>query len=242
MQFCLHVQAGCIIVSASEERGLVMKDAVLFDLDGTLTDSGEGIMKSVKYAFEQMKVPAPDEEHLRLFVGPPLAVTFPQFGIPADQTDEAIRQYRIDYNEHGSKFLNQVYPGIPELLSELQNEGYQLYVATSKPEVLAKEIMDRFDLSRYFIRIAGASLDHSRESKTDVLRYLLQQTGSSGREVMVGDTLSDIRGAHAIDIPCIAVSWGYGAEETLGEAERIARTMEELKNLLETRAWARVSR
>ncbi len=214
-----------------------MKDAVLFDLDGTLTDSGEGIMKSVKYAFQQMKVPAPDEAHLRLFVGPPLAVTFPQFGIPEDQVDEAIRQYRIDYNEHGSKFLNHVYPGIPQLLSELQNDGYQLFVATSKPEVLAREIMDRFDLSRYFARIAGASLDHSRESKAEVLRYLLQQTGCSGHEVMVGDTDSDIRGAHAIGIPCIAVSWGYGAEETLSEAECIADTVEELKKLIETRAW-----
>ncbi len=218
-----------------------MKDAVLFDLDGTLTDSGEGIMKSVRYAFEQMKVPVPDDEHLRLFVGPPLAVTFPQFGIPADQVDEAIQQYRIDYNQHGSKFLNKVYPGIPELLSGLQNEGFQLYVATSKPEILAKEILERFDLSRYFVRVAGASLDHSRESKADVLRYLLQQTGCSGHEVMVGDTLSDIRGAHALGIPCIAVSWGYGAEETLGEAECIADTMEELKNLLETGAWARKS-
>lgn len=218
-----------------------MKDAVLFDLDGTLTDSGEGIMKSVRYAFEQMKVPVPDDEHLRLFVGPPLAVTFPQFGIPADQVDEAIQQYRIDYNQHGSKFLNKVYPGIPELLSVLQNEGFQLYVATSKPEILAKEILERFDLSRYFVRVAGASLDHSRESKADVLRYLLQQTGCSGHEVMVGDTLSDIRGAHALGIPCIAVSWGYGAEETLGEAECIADTMEELKNLLETGAWAKKS-
>lgn len=203
---------------------------ILFDLDGTLTDSGEGIMNSGRYAFEQLGIPAPDEQGLRKMVGPPLGVSFSRLGVPKEQVEEAIRLYRDRYNNHGGKYQNKVYPGIEEMLQTLKSSGCILYVATSKPEGLAKEILEGFRLASYFEYIAGATLDHSRESKGDVLKYLLGIIGISSDTLMVGDTDYDVTGAHERNIPCAGVSWGYGEKEDLqsADAEIIVDSAEEL--------------
>lgn len=206
---------------------------VFFDLDGTLTDSGEGITESGLYAFRQLGLTPPDRKEFRKMVGPPLTTGFTILGIPKEQIEEAIRLYREHYNRAG-KYLNRVYPGIEEMLCRLKDAGCRLYVATSKPEQLAREILSGFGLSEYFEFIAGATWDHSREGKDAVLKYLLSLTGSTESTVMVGDTHYDVTGAHARGIPCVGVAWGYGLRNELEEAgaESIADTAQQLLSYL----------
>lgn len=210
-----------------------MKKTVLFDLDGTLTDSGEGIINCATLALRHFGLPIPAYEDMRTFVGPPLHDSFVRFGVPADQTDEAIRVYRSRYIPTGM-FENTPYPGIRELLEQLRAEGYTLYVATSKPEEMSVTILKKFDLARYFHRICGASTDTSRSTKDAVITYLLESSGAKEDMVMVGDTKYDILGAKAHGIPAIGVSWGYGKVEEMETAGAvgIAKTMEELMGLI----------
>lgn len=210
-----------------------MKKAILFDLDGTLTDSGEGIINCAQYAFQQMGYPVPPREGMGVFVGPPLWDTFERFGIPKERTDEAVQIFRSRYVPIG-KFENTPYPGIRELLEALGAEGNLLYVATSKPETTAVEVLEHFDLAKYFDRICGADLEKKRNSKDAVIAYLLNMTGSDAEMVMVGDTEYDVLGAAAHGIPTIGVSWGYGdvaAMEKAG-AKAIANSTEELLEML----------
>lgn len=211
-----------------------MQKAILFDLDGTLTDSGEGIINSVIPALEHYGIAIPPREELRVFVGPPLHDTFLRFGVPADQLENATKIYRSRYIPIG-KFENAPYPGISELLESLKTQGHKLFVATSKPEPMAVEILEHFDLARYFDRICGASMDTSRSSKEAVIAYLLEQNGSAENMVMVGDTKYDVIGAKAHGIPTIGVSWGYGeiAEMLEVGAAAIAHTTQELLELLQ---------
>jgi len=210
-----------------------MAKTILFDLDGTLTDSGEGIINCAILALEHFGLPIPDREELRTFVGPPLHESFIRYGVPADKTDEAIRVYRSRYVPIGA-YENTPYPGIRELLEELKAQGHNLYVATSKPEEMSVKILEHFDLAKYFDRICGASLDASRSTKEDVIAYLLDLCGRAKSIVMVGDTRFDILGAKAHGIPAIGVSWGYGKVEDMAEAgaAAIAFSMNELLHLL----------
>ncbi len=210
-----------------------MEKAVLFDLDGTLTDSGEGIINCAIYALEHYGLPIPSREEMRVFVGPPLHETFQKFGVREDQAEEAIRIYRERYIPIG-KFENTPYPGIRELLEALKAKGHKLYVATSKPETTSVEILEHFDLAKYFDRICGASMDLSRNSKEAVIAYLLEENGRADNITMVGDTKFDIIGANAHGIPAIGVSWGYGevADMEAAGAKAIAHNMEELLALL----------
>ncbi len=207
--------------------------AVFFDLDGTLTDSGEGILNCVQLALRHFSLPCEDRQALRAFVGPPLRESFPRFGVPEDRVEEAVAIFRSRYLTVG-KFENTPYPGIRELLVRLRQQGYPLYVATSKPESTAVEILRKFELDRYFERICGASMDGVRDTKEQVLRYLLSQLSSSRRAVMVGDTIYDVTGAAAHGIPAVGVSWGYGNPEemTTAGAMALVSTPEELYALL----------
>ena len=202
---------------------------VIFDLDGTLTDSGEGIKNSAKYAFERLGLPVPAETELRKMVGPPLSVGFSALGVPEALISEAVRLYRERYNEGGGKYENRVYDGIEDCLGALKAAGCRLFVGTSKPEPLAREILSDFHLAPYFDYIAGATWDKTRQNKDDVLRYLLSVAGADGA-VMVGDTHYDVTGAHARTLPCIGVTWGYGTREELqaAGADAIVDTPEEL--------------
>lgn len=212
-----------------------MAKTILFDLDGTLTDSGEGIINCASLALEHFGIPVPDRQTMRVFVGPPLDKSFRDFGVPADRTDEAIRVYRSRYIPIG-KFENTPYPGIREMLEQLCGQGHRLYVATSKPEAMSVEILEHFDLAKYFCRICGATMDGSRSTKEDVIAYLLAQNTTEGSILMVGDTVYDILGAKAHGIPAIGVDWGYGetADMTQAGAAAIAYTTQELLMLLET--------
>ena len=209
------------------------KKAVFFDLDGTLTDSGEGIMNCATLALEHFGLPVPDREQMRVFVGPPLDQTFIKFGVPADKTDEAIKVFRSRYTTVG-KFENFPYPGVADMLQSLKSQGHRLFVATSKPEVMANEVLRHFDLDGYFEQIAGATLDGSRSHKADVITYLLGLTGDVGQTLMVGDTAFDVIGAAAHGIPTIGVSWGYGEVAAMEQAGAvaIAHSMDEMVALL----------
>ena len=210
-----------------------MAKSILFDLDGTLTDSGEGIMKCAIYALSHYGIEAPSEAQLRTFVGPPLTETFARFGVPQEKLAEAVEVYRQRYIPIG-RFENYPYPGIQELLERLRYDGHKLYVATSKPEWMSIEILEHFDLAKYFDIICGAATDFSRNTKEAVIAHLLSQCDAQDNAVMVGDTAYDVIGAKAHNIPCIGVSWGYGTISDIESAGAIsiAHTMDELYELL----------
>lgn len=208
--------------------------AILFDLDGTLTDSGEGIINCASLALKHFGLPIPDKQAMRVFVGPPLRDTLVQFGIKEADVEEALQIFRGRYTTHGI-YENELYPGIPELLSNLKEQGHKLYVATSKPEVMALTVLNRFEISKYFDIIAGATLDSSRDSKAAVIAYLMEQAGDTAQPVMVGDTAFDVIGAATHGIPTIGVAWGYGKVEDMEKAgaAAIAQTTAELYELLQ---------
>lgn len=210
-----------------------MVKSILFDLDGTLTDSGEGIMKCAVYALSKYGIDAPSEADLRTFVGPPLTESFARFGVPQDQLAKAVAYYRERYIPIG-RFENTPYPGIRELLEKLKADGHKLYVATSKPELMAIDILEQFDLAQYFDQICGATTDLSRNSKEAVIAYLLEKCGTQENAIMVGDTAYDVIGAKEHGIPTIGVDWGYGLNEDMEKAGAIAiaYTAEQLYELL----------
>ena len=215
-----------------------MKKLVFFDLDGTLTDSGPGIMNSAAYAFERMGYPVPPSAILRTFVGPPLHESFLQNGIPAEMAEKAVAVFRERYMPIG-KYENTPYEGIRTFLESLKSLGFQLMIATSKPEEIAIEVLEHFDLAKYFDKICGGSMDLSRTSKEAVIAYLLEENGRDAEMVMVGDTKFDIIGAKKHGIPAIGVSWGYGdvGEMEQAGAAAIAKTPEDLLEILKSEAW-----
>ena len=210
--------------------------AIFFDLDGTLTDSGEGIINCATLALEHFGLPVPSREEMGVFVGPPLDKTFVEFGVPADKAQEAIDVFRSRYLVVG-KFENTPYPGIHNVLDTLKKQGYRLFVATSKPETTAIEILNKFELAQYFEVICGATFDTNRVHKADVIAYLLKQIGNPQQILMVGDTEFDVLGAAVHNIPTIGVSWGYGKVAAMEQAGAvaIAHTMDELLQLIRTK-------
>ncbi len=192
--------------------------AILFDLDGTLTDSGPGIMNCLRLALTEMDEVIPEEKILRLFVGPPLTEAFGEHcGMDLARAEEAIRIYRKHYTAVGI-FDNTVYNGIPEMLAALSKIA-PLYLATSKPEHYARQIMEHFDLAKYFTYIGGALTDGKRREKAEVIAYVLETTGIPAENcLMIGDRKYDVEGAVAFGIPTLGVTWGYGSAEELSTA------------------------
>ncbi len=197
---------------------------ILFDLDGTLTESGEGIINSVLYALEKNGIRETDRGKLRAFVGPPLKESFERhYGFSEEKADRLVEDYREYFNARGWA-ENSVYPGIPGMLQKLRNEGRKLIVATSKPESASIRILSYFHLDGYFTLIAGASLDDCRTRKGDVIAYARTRmqasdgTGGPGGYLMVGDRAEDVLGAQENGIPCIGVLYGYGSREELEQA------------------------
>lgn len=210
------------------------KKTILFDLDGTLTDSGEGIFSCTEEVLRHFKLPIPPRQEMRFMIGPPLTESYPKFGIRAEDMDEALALYRRHY-QAGGIFQNFPYPGIPELLKKLKQQGHKLCVATSKPEHMARIILEHFELAQYFDLICGASSDRARSTKSDVIAYLLQHSGKESEMVMIGDTIYDVLGAKEFSIPTIAVAWGYGVEADMLQAGAIAiaKDAQELFRLLQ---------
>jgi phosphoglycolate phosphatase len=188
----------------------VSAQLVIFDLDGTLTDSAEGIVSSFRHALGEVGARVPDGDLAGRIVGPPMHLTLGAMGL-GDRADEAIAAYRADYTTRGWA-LNSVFDGIPGLLADLRAAGVRMAVATSKAEPTARRILEHFGLGDHFEVIAGASLDGSRSSKADVLAHALAQLGPlPHRVVMVGDRSHDVEGAAAHGIDTVIVEWGYGA-------------------------------
>ena len=194
-----------------------MKRTILFDLDGTLTDSAEGVINCAQLALKYFGLPIPDRKDMRFIVGPPLRDSFLRLGVSEENVEKAVEIYRSRYVPTGM-FENTPYPGISAMLAALKDAGHELYVATSKPEGMATEILDKFKLSGYFDKIYGASMDGSRDTKDTVIAYLLQELGPRENITMVGDTSYDVLGAAAHGIPTIGVAWGYGEVEDMKAA------------------------
>ena len=206
---------------------------IFFDLDGTLTDSGPGIISCAKATLAHYGYDVPDDATMRTMVGPPLRQSFARFGFPAEQVDEAVVYYRKLYVA-GGKYENTPYPGVCELLEKLRKDGHRLFVATSKPEHMSVDILQHFHMDHYFEYICGALVDGIRDKKSAVIAHLMETVGSCENIVMVGDTVFDVLGAAEHAIPTIAVSWGYGEEEDMVKAGAVAvaHTMDELYSLL----------
>ena len=211
---------------------------LLFDLDGTITESGPGITASVAYALEKLGVPAGDPALLNRFVGPPLAESFMKFyGLSQEEAKLGVSYYREYFLEKGI-FNNRVYPGLLESLEKLSRAGKILAVATSKPEPHAKRIAEHFGFARYFKEIYGAGLDGTRLQKWEVIRYALKELGLSGQDLekvlMIGDREHDILGAKKNGLASMGVLYGYGDLRELQEAgaDYIARTTEEVSGIL----------
>ncbi len=211
---------------------------ILFDLDGTLTDSGPGILNCLEYALTDQDIDAPDQDSMRALLGPPLVDTFRDvFGMNNQQIAQAIDKYRERYHDIGL-FENSVYEGVPELLAELQDAGLRMATATSKPEYSATRILQHFELDQYFEFIGAAALDGTRDSKSLVIKHTLDNTNTSPTShnmIMIGDRRHDVYGAREHGIDTIGVLWGYGDEAELEDAGviSIARDTAELANLLQ---------
>lgn len=214
-----------------------MKKYILFDLDGTLTESAPGIINSVRYALNKLGITDYDDGILKKFIGPPLSVSFGEFfGFYGEKCSEAIDIYREYFSVKGL-FENNVYTGVYEALSELKDSGFRLAVATSKPEVFTRRIIDKFELTKFFDVICGIPLDDERMNKAQVIERAISELGVSDKSeaVMVGDRFYDIEGAHENGIECIGVTYGYGDERELTDAgaEWIVHSALELPKLIE---------
>ena len=213
-----------------------MYDIILFDLDGTLTDPGIGITNSVAHALAHWNIEVKDRAELYKFIGPPLSDSFMRYyGFSEEDAIHAIAVYREYFSVKGL-YENEVYPGIPELLSALKAAGKTVVLATSKPEGFAVEILRHFGLYDYFDIIAGASMDESRNKKADVIAYAISQMKNPdlSRMIMIGDREHDILGAKQIGIDSIGVLYGYGdrAEHEKAGATYIAERVEDILPLL----------
>ncbi|PFG35011.1 HAD hydrolase-like protein [Sanguibacter antarcticus] len=199
-------------------------DLALIDLDGTITDSAPGIVSSIELAYDALGVPRPSDDDLRRFVGPPIEESARRHGIEPGRVAEFVSAYRSVYSVTGL-FDNSVYPGMAEALVALRAAGVRCVVATSKPEVYARQILEHFGLDDLFEHICGSTLDGTRTTKADVVAYALATVEGSerglperARVTMVGDREHDVLGAREHGIGTIAVGWGYAAPGELAEA------------------------
>lgn len=190
-------------------------DCILFDLDGTLTDSKEGIIKSIQYALAYFGIDE-KEENLNEFLGPPAHIAYQKYyGFSEEQAFEAVEKYRERFSVKGI-YENSVYKGIPELLRKLRADGKILAVATSKPIKYTEIILSHFGLSGYFDVVVGSSMDGTFSDKSDIVAEALRRCSvDKSRCIMVGDRKYDIIGAKDNGIRSIGVLYGYGDREEL---------------------------
>ncbi len=192
----------------------------LFDLDGTLTDAKEGIVRCIQYALKKMNHPAMPAEHLMWCIGPPLLPCFQKL-LQDPEGKRALRAlnfYRERFSEIG-KYENRVYPDIPEALDRLGAAGIRCFVTTSKPAVFAAEIIEYFGLADYFLKVYGSELSGVRSNKGDLIAHVLTQEGLRPDEtVMVGDRREDAMGAGMCGVACVGAGYGYAAPGELAAA------------------------
>lgn len=197
-----------------------MYQYIFFDLDGTLTDPGEGITNSVAYALDKFNIRVEDKRSLYKFIGPPLQESFQKFyGFSKEQSLQAVEYYR-EYFRGTGIFENEVYDGVEEMLHSLKKEGKHILLATSKPEEFAKRILEHFQLMQYFDYVAGATMDGTRCKKGEIIQYAIDNypVKNLSDAVMVGDREHDILGARQVGMDSIGVLYGYGDYEELSKA------------------------
>lgn len=209
---------------------------ILFDLDGTITDSGEGITKSVQYALKSFGISVDNLKELNKFIGPPLKDSFKRYYKFNDEKAElGLLKYREYYADKGI-YENRLYDGIIELLKMLKKNNKKIVLATSKPEFYAKEILKYFKIDEYFAFVAGADFEETRANKGDVIRHAIQNSNISdlSKVIMIGDREHDIIGAKENNIKSIGVLYGYGdvIELTQARADYIVKNISELLNIL----------
>lgn len=196
---------------------------VLFDLDGTIIDSFEGITKSVQYALHAQGIEVQDLRELTEFIGPPLKIMFPKkFGFDEKTTKTAIKKYRERFDAVGV-FENELYPDVRETLQKLRDRGYPLALASSKPEDACIRILNQHGITALFDEIVGAALDDNIITKEDVLLEVFRRMKMKNPKdgVLIGDTIYDVEGAKRVGMDCIGVAYGFGKREDLEQAGAI---------------------
>jgi phosphoglycolate phosphatase len=221
--------------SNTSENGRFMR--LLFDLDGTLTDSREGIGRCFAYALTAVGCPAPPD--LTPYVGPPIADSFAALFGTSDPAviERAIALYRRRFEEVGM-FENTLYPGVESALSQLAGDGHELRVVTAKPQVYAKRILEHFGIAAWFANVHGPDLVHRHYSKESLIRKACADGGKPRQAVMIGDRADDVVGARRAGVHAIAVTWGYGSYPELAAAapDATVRSAEELVACIRFRA------
>ncbi len=207
---------------------------VLFDLDGTVSDSSEGIMKSADMALKSQNIVVPFDT-LTKFIGPALRVSFSWYTDSVEIRDKMLAVYRERYSEKGW-CENKIYNGMPELLRDLQTKGKHVVLASAKPEYFCRKIIKYFGVEQYFDFIGGSDMDGKRDDKTVLLSYVLDNIGNPAPDkvIMIGDRKYDVECAHNHGIKCIGVKYGFsdGDELSSAGADFIADTVDDLKKML----------
>jgi len=209
---------------------------ILFDLDGTLTDSFEGIKNSILYALENLGIEENRPDELISFVGPPLVDSMrKRYKMDTQKANEAVELYRVYFSEKGV-YENRLYDGVTDLLKSLSTEGKKIYLATSKPDKYAGVILEHFNILQYFDGIAAANIERNILHKADVLSELFRNHSEVDKSVsvMIGDRKYDLSGARNHGIKAIGVTWGFGSMEELIHEEpfQVVDSMKELHHIL----------
>lgn len=210
---------------------------VLFDLDGTIVDSAPGILSTLVYTYEHLRMPVPSHAELVKWIGPPILESFRDLaGLDEDESRYALAIYRERYRERGV-YEATPYPGVPEAVRAIRRAGIPVSLATSKPESAARAILDRIGLTDAFTELTGASEDETRSHKADVVAEALRRLAAAGadirtRPVMVGDRVHDIEGAAEHLVPTVFVTWGYGTRAEAEGAVAVVDTPGELLGVL----------
>lgn len=211
---------------------------VLFDFDGTVVDTGEGILRSLQYSFEQMGHEVPEKEALRKFIGPPVYYSYTHFyGISEDEVCEYIKKYRERYKVKGI-YESRLYDGMREALTALRKRGVRIAIASSKPEHLIYSVADYLEITELFDAVVGVKVDDSNHSsKTGLILEAIAQLGitEKNKVLMVGDRCFDIDGATGAGVDSCGALWGYGNKEEITEhkATFIAEKPSDVLNLLD---------
>ena len=211
-----------------------MYDLIMFDLDGTLVNSEEGVTKTVQYALSACGIEENNQNNLRRFIGPPLVDAFMEYyGMSEDMALKALEKYRERYRKTGV-YENEIFPDVKNVLEELKKNGKKVALATSKPHIFAREVLKSFDLTQYFDIIVGAEFDGTRNDKADVIKEVLNQAGEYENPVMIGDRKHDAEGARKNGVDFIGVSFGFAPEREFEKCgvDKVIDRMSELLDII----------
>ncbi|MBR0278267.1 MAG: HAD hydrolase-like protein [Clostridia bacterium] len=206
---------------------------LLFDLDGTVIDSFEGVINSVKYSLNKLNAPIPDSEKLKKYVGPPLTESYMKFnGFDRKKAEDAIEIYREYYTEKGI-YETRLYDGMYSLLEDLHKAGYEIILATSKPEKYAVKILENLCILKFFSKVCGCPMKEAGVTKIDIMNLAIKnaKTKNKSEIIMIGDTTYDINGAEYFKIDSVGVLYGAGSAEELSDATYIANDVNDLRKI-----------